>query len=164
HRAYWLDELDRASDAIADAIGRRPTLFRPPMGYKNWYMGAAARERGYTVVTWSNRGLDGIPTTPDRIVRRGVGRAQAGEVGTPPGGRGPPGGEAPRGDERGAGARGRGPAAAGPALRGARPFPGYPGFRPRRIRVRRSQRSGSRRSTVRVMKYVTTASTMPTIT
>lgn len=80
HRSYWRREIDGAAGAVFDAIGRRPLFFRPPLGYKNPFMGLAARERGNTMITWSNRGLDGIATTPDRIVERVLGRAAPGQI------------------------------------------------------------------------------------
>lgn len=80
HKPYWRAEMDRASDAIEAAIGRRPLLFRPPLGYKNWFMASAARERGLACVTWSSRGMDGVPTTPERIVRRVLGGAGPGGI------------------------------------------------------------------------------------
>lgn len=91
-RRYWHDQLVRTDGAIADAIGRRPRLFRPPMGIKTTLVAAAARSTGHTVVTWTRRAFDGVPTTPPRILARLVPRAQAGEIlllhdGTEPRGR-----------------------------------------------------------------------------
>ncbi len=80
HKRYWRLELDRASDAIEDAIGKRPLLFRPPLGYKNWLMAAAARERGIETVTWSNRGMDGVLRAPERIASRVLRNARAGQI------------------------------------------------------------------------------------
>lgn len=76
---YWRDQLVRADDAVERAIGRRPRLFRPPMGFRSRYLAAATRETGHTVVTWTRRGLDGISTTPAAIVER-VAQSQAGDI------------------------------------------------------------------------------------
>jgi peptidoglycan/xylan/chitin deacetylase (PgdA/CDA1 family) len=79
-RRYWQRQVDRTDAEIEAVIGRRPALFRPPMGVKTWYVTGAARRAGQTVVTWSRRGFDGINTTPQRIARRIGPRAQAGEI------------------------------------------------------------------------------------
>jgi peptidoglycan/xylan/chitin deacetylase (PgdA/CDA1 family) len=77
---YWRDELRRADDAIAEIIGRRPAMFRPPMGYKHWHLMNAAADVGQSVVTWSLRALDVKPTPADVISRRLLGRARGGDV------------------------------------------------------------------------------------
>ncbi len=43
-----------ASDAIADATGRQPTLMRPPYGRFDWSVLRAARQLGQRVVLWSD--------------------------------------------------------------------------------------------------------------
>jgi len=67
---YWRDEIRRTDDAIESIVGVRPALFRPPMGVKTWHTTRATRELGHTVVTWSRRAIDGLPTTSERIVNR----------------------------------------------------------------------------------------------
>lgn len=66
----WRDELTRTDDMIERVVGKRPRFFRPPMGFKTWNLARAARDTGHRVVAWSRRALDGVPTTPDRIVHR----------------------------------------------------------------------------------------------
>ena len=78
--AYWQGELHRTGDAIAAAIGKRPRLFRPPMGLKNPPMARATRREGCDIITWTRRGRDGIPTTTPAILRRLVAPARAGDV------------------------------------------------------------------------------------
>ncbi len=39
-------------------MGRRPILFRPPMGFKTWHIAAAARREKLPVIGWSVRGYD----------------------------------------------------------------------------------------------------------
>jgi peptidoglycan-N-acetylglucosamine deacetylase len=67
---YWTDQLVRTDEAIADAAGVRPALFRPPMGFKTPHVAIAARRTGHTIVTWTRRAMDGVPTTAARISRR----------------------------------------------------------------------------------------------
>lgn len=77
---YWAREIRRADDVIADVVGRRPTLFRPPMGIKHWHLMNAAADLGRHVVTWSRRAMDSKPMDSASIVDRLVRPAQAGDV------------------------------------------------------------------------------------
>ena len=77
---YWRGEIDRTSNAIESAIGRRPALFRPPMGVKTWLIHAAARRHHQAIVTWTRRAFDGVATTPDRIVERLSPHTQPGDI------------------------------------------------------------------------------------
>ena len=67
---YWIDQLQRTDEVIAKAIGERPRLFRPPMGFKSVFTAAAARRLDYRIVTWSRRGKDGIATSAENILAR----------------------------------------------------------------------------------------------
>lgn len=79
-RRYWNRQVRETDRIIEEIIGLRPAMFRPPMGIKTWYvMGAAARQ-GEAVITWSLRAMDGIKTTPERILGRLVPRTMAGDV------------------------------------------------------------------------------------
>ena len=75
--AYWRRQIERTDQTIADAIGVRPALFRPPVGIKTIFSARAARQ--HTVVTWSRRAFDGVATTPDRIVHR-LEQSTAGDI------------------------------------------------------------------------------------
>jgi peptidoglycan/xylan/chitin deacetylase (PgdA/CDA1 family) len=79
-RRYWDRELRDTDDVIEQILGVRPAMFRPPMGIKTGYVMAAAARRGQTVVTWTRRAIDGIPTSPDRILNRLAPRTRAGDV------------------------------------------------------------------------------------
>ena len=77
---FWRWEIGRADDAIAQVIGKRPALFRPPMGLKSIHTMREARRHGHTVATWSLRGLDTKPgVTSEAILDRLV-PARAGDV------------------------------------------------------------------------------------
>jgi peptidoglycan/xylan/chitin deacetylase (PgdA/CDA1 family) len=64
------DELLRAADAIEAASGKRPQLFRPPLGHTTPATMRGARRAGVTPIGWSARGYDGIRgRQPDAVVR-----------------------------------------------------------------------------------------------
>lgn len=77
---YWRREIERTDAAICAVIGRRPALFRPPLGVKTCFMHAVVRRNGQSLVTWTCRARDGVPTTSDRIVERLTANTQAGDI------------------------------------------------------------------------------------
>jgi peptidoglycan/xylan/chitin deacetylase (PgdA/CDA1 family) len=79
-RRYWDRQIRETNKIIEQTIGLKPAMFRPPLGAKTWCaMGAAAAE-GHAVITWSRRGVDGISTTPQRILDRLVPHTKKGDV------------------------------------------------------------------------------------
>jgi len=52
-------EIDRTQDVLEKITGARPTLFRPPFGVRWFSLWGVLRERGLTMVLWSDRGYDG---------------------------------------------------------------------------------------------------------
>lgn len=86
---YWLDQLRRTSDVIAEVTGTPPAFFRPPMGFKSPPLVRAARHLGLSLVAWSRRARDGIQTTPGRILSA-LAPIQAGEIALLHDGRDPP--------------------------------------------------------------------------
>jgi peptidoglycan/xylan/chitin deacetylase (PgdA/CDA1 family) len=79
-RRFWRNQLERTDEAIADAIGLTPALFRPPWGHKSPWMRAPLRELGKTPVGWSRRAFDGLPIRPGSIVRRMAPWTRAGDI------------------------------------------------------------------------------------
>jgi peptidoglycan/xylan/chitin deacetylase (PgdA/CDA1 family) len=79
-RRYWDRQLADTDEVIARSIGVRPALFRPPVGIKTGFVMRAAARRGQTVVTWTRRAVDGISTTPQRILRRLLPHTRAGDI------------------------------------------------------------------------------------
>ncbi|MAJ46202.1 MAG: hypothetical protein CBC35_02775 [Planctomycetes bacterium TMED75] len=77
---YWEHELAHTDETIHRAVGLRPTLVRPPMGLRNPLMMKTFRRCGYTTVTWSCRGLDGVTTTAKKILDRISKTVQAGSI------------------------------------------------------------------------------------
>ena len=67
---YWERQIRQTDALLHDIIGVKPAFFRPPMGARHLHLTRAARRYGHTIITWSRRAMDGIPTTADRIVQR----------------------------------------------------------------------------------------------
>jgi peptidoglycan/xylan/chitin deacetylase (PgdA/CDA1 family) len=78
-RPYWLREIIETDEAVEQVLGRRPAIYRPPCGVKTWHTFNAIRETGHAMITWSRRGIDGLPTTPQKIMRR-FGNIADGEI------------------------------------------------------------------------------------
>jgi peptidoglycan-N-acetylglucosamine deacetylase len=77
----WLArDFDRATVAVQAAIGRRPRLYRPPVGLLNPRIHRVARQGGWTIVGWTVRARDGVPTSPDTLLRRVLPGLRAGAV------------------------------------------------------------------------------------
>jgi len=64
------DELHRCQDAIATALNAPPRFFRPPFGWRNPWLAAAARDLNLQVVTWTLLPGDWRAETDDWLVRR----------------------------------------------------------------------------------------------
>jgi peptidoglycan-N-acetylglucosamine deacetylase len=77
---FWRKQIEKTDAAIERVLGRRPLLFRPPVGHKTPYTMAAARRGGHAVVTWGVRAWDGVPTTAERIVEHVAPRCRAGTI------------------------------------------------------------------------------------
>jgi peptidoglycan/xylan/chitin deacetylase (PgdA/CDA1 family) len=68
HGQFWREQLDKTDDAIERVIGRRPLLFRPPIGHKTPFTIGACRQSGHSLVTWNARGWDGLATTTSQQI------------------------------------------------------------------------------------------------
>jgi peptidoglycan/xylan/chitin deacetylase (PgdA/CDA1 family) len=77
---HWTRQIARTAELVEQIIGRRPALFRPPMGIKTWHVTDAARRCGHAVVTWNRRAFDGVATEAGRIVQRLAWPAQRGDI------------------------------------------------------------------------------------
>jgi peptidoglycan/xylan/chitin deacetylase (PgdA/CDA1 family) len=64
------DELRRCHDAIAAALNAPPKFFRPPFGWRNPWLSAAARDLHLQVVTWTLLPGDWRAPADDWLVRR----------------------------------------------------------------------------------------------
>ena len=77
---YWLRQVTETDEILRAILGVRPAMFRPPMGLKTWHITRAAAAAGHTVVTWTRRALDGIGTSPAKIVERLAPRSEPGDI------------------------------------------------------------------------------------
>jgi peptidoglycan/xylan/chitin deacetylase (PgdA/CDA1 family) len=68
--AQTRDELHRCHDAIATALNAPPRFFRPPFGWRNPWLAAAARDLHLRVVTWTLLPGDWHAPDPEWLVRR----------------------------------------------------------------------------------------------
>ena len=64
------DELQTCHDAIAAALNAPPKYFRPPFGWRNPWLAAAARNLHLQVVTWTLLPGDWHAPSDDWLVRR----------------------------------------------------------------------------------------------
>ncbi|MDI6814558.1 MAG: glycosyltransferase [Dehalococcoidales bacterium] len=74
-------EIDLARQAIYEATGCQPELFRPPHGFRTPWLMHTIRRLGYTVVTWDNMTDDWKAEKPaEEIVEAIVKRARSGSI------------------------------------------------------------------------------------
>jgi len=69
---HIVSELERARASVAEIIGKKPCLFRPPVGHVSPRTAVAAKQLGLTIVGWSVRGRDGLSSTTVGDVERRV--------------------------------------------------------------------------------------------
>jgi peptidoglycan-N-acetylglucosamine deacetylase len=80
-RRTFGEELDRTIDAVAEATGRLPDLYRPPRGMLTYPALAELRLRGLLPVLWAVDGRDWrASATPQSVSRRIAARLRGGEV------------------------------------------------------------------------------------
>lgn len=77
---YWREQIEKTDAALTRIIGRRPLMFRPPMGIRTPINCGAVRRSGHACVMWSRRAMDGVATTTDRILQRLLNGATDGDV------------------------------------------------------------------------------------
>lgn len=73
-------EILRTQEAIERAVGRAPTLFRPPAGFRNPFTERELWLAGLTLASWTRRGYDTVVKEPLPILRRLLARLSAGDV------------------------------------------------------------------------------------
>lgn len=67
-------ELERSIEVVEAATGKRPQLFRPPIGFSTPRTRAAVRLLGLRVAGWSVRAFDGVASASSRAVAERVAR------------------------------------------------------------------------------------------
>jgi peptidoglycan/xylan/chitin deacetylase (PgdA/CDA1 family) len=74
------EELNKTEAAIRAAIGRSPTLFRPPYGIMKGNLARQALGRGYTVVLWTVSSADTRPIGPGVIANNVIHTPNPGDI------------------------------------------------------------------------------------
>ncbi len=77
---YVRDDLTCGADAIAQACGARPALFRAPHGFRSPWVNAIARSLGERVIGWSLGVWDSDRPGADVIAQRTVRGARPGSI------------------------------------------------------------------------------------
>ncbi len=78
--AETLDQIERAQDVIAETIGLRPVLARPPYGVRTPAYFRAARALGLHTVQWDVAGFDWRRLSPSQIANNVLRRVRAGSI------------------------------------------------------------------------------------
>ncbi|MDT8447406.1 MAG: polysaccharide deacetylase family protein [bacterium] len=76
----WRLELERTDRAIEAATGKKPRLFRPPVGITTPSLASAIEDSGRVVVGWSLRSLDWFTPDPNRVAQRILDRLEPGAL------------------------------------------------------------------------------------
>ena len=78
----WLRrDADQEDTVWHDVVGKKPTLFRPPIGLVNPRIARLADERERTIVAWTIRPRDGLAHTPsEQVIARVVPRLGRGAI------------------------------------------------------------------------------------
>jgi peptidoglycan/xylan/chitin deacetylase (PgdA/CDA1 family) len=78
---YARQQIERTRQAILDACGVAPNLFRPPVGFASYRTFRGAEQAGVRLVAWSVRSLDGLRgADPARVARRVVNHLEDGAI------------------------------------------------------------------------------------
>jgi len=71
HPSRIVADVERAQDTVATITGKRPSLFRPPLGHISSRTAVAARRLGLNFVGWEVRSRDGLAgTSAETVLRR----------------------------------------------------------------------------------------------
>ena len=73
-------QIDRCSNALKEITGKRPALFRAPVGMKSPFVHPILAHRGLTLVGWSVRGFDSFGDDVERVARRIAPLVRAGSI------------------------------------------------------------------------------------
>jgi peptidoglycan/xylan/chitin deacetylase (PgdA/CDA1 family) len=77
---FWRRQVEETDAVVERITGRRPALFRPPLGFKTWHVAKVAAATGHTMVTWTRRAFDTRASGPPQILARLVRPAKPGEI------------------------------------------------------------------------------------
>jgi len=73
-------EVQGGQEAIAAVVGRRPTLFRAPAGFRNPFLEPILARLGVRLVSWTRRGFDTVENDPGVVRQRLLRRLAARDI------------------------------------------------------------------------------------
>lgn len=76
----WLMEIKSTDQAIFNATGTKPTLFRPPFGVTTPHLAKALKVTGHQVIGWNSRPFDTTTKNHQRILKRILTKVQPGAI------------------------------------------------------------------------------------
>ena len=74
------DEFRQTEDIISKIIKKKPLLFRPPYGVINPMVKKALRSFSYHVIGYSNRSLDTVTASEEKVLRRILRKLRPGDI------------------------------------------------------------------------------------
>jgi peptidoglycan/xylan/chitin deacetylase (PgdA/CDA1 family) len=73
-------EVRGGQEAIAAVVGRRPSCFRAPAGFRNPFLEPILARLGLRLVSWTRRGFDTVERNPDTVRQRLLRGLSAGDI------------------------------------------------------------------------------------
>jgi peptidoglycan/xylan/chitin deacetylase (PgdA/CDA1 family) len=73
-------EVRGGQEAINAVVGRRPSCFRAPAGFRNPFLQPILGRLGLTLVSWTRRGFDTVERNPDKVSQRLLRGLSAGDI------------------------------------------------------------------------------------
>ena len=73
-------EIGEAQKVLTGLTGRPPAYFRAPMGFRGPLLEPVLRRFGLSLVSWTRRGMDGVPADPGSVASRLTRGLAAGDV------------------------------------------------------------------------------------
>jgi peptidoglycan/xylan/chitin deacetylase (PgdA/CDA1 family) len=78
---YARQQIERTRQAIAQACGVEPKLFRPPVGFASYRTFRGAEQARVRIIAWSVRSLDGLSSAnPARVAARVIEHLEDGAI------------------------------------------------------------------------------------
>ena len=79
-RSYWAAQVERTGRILLDVSGKRPVLFRAPMGFKTFSQARAVQRAGLRFVAWRVRAWDTLSISAHTITRIIKSRVRGGDI------------------------------------------------------------------------------------
>jgi peptidoglycan-N-acetylglucosamine deacetylase len=79
--SYARQQIERTRQAIVQACGVTPSLFRPPVGFASYRTFRGAEQAAVRIIAWSVRSLDGLRSAdPARVAQRVIRQLEDGAI------------------------------------------------------------------------------------